>query len=453
MNLSDYLAVEFIEVFLITINPKKGKAKAFLFFWCTIFVATSQNYQTLQHPSHLQGISLVSLAEEFGTPLYIYDGEKIFNQVKSLQNAFSAAPLKIKYATKALSNISVLKLIKKAGAGVDAVSIEEVRLGLMAGFSADEIMYTPSGVSFDEILQAVDLGVMVNLDSIPLMVRFGETFGGKVPACIRINPHIMAGGNYKISVGHKESKFGISIEQLPQILEVVKTYNLSIVGLHIHTGSDILDAEVFLKGGNVLFEAALQFPDLKFLDFGGGFKVAYKPGDIATDIQAVGQAVGEAFQAFCEKYGRQLELWLEPGKYLVSESGYLVVKTTVVKETPTVTFVGVDSGLNHLIRPMMYDAYHDVYNVSNPAGPIKEYTIVGYICETDTIASKRQLPEIHEDDFLVIKNAGAYGYSMSSNYNSRIRPAEVLIWERKAHLIRRREEFEDLVRHQIEVDF
>ncbi len=407
----------------------------------------------MPHPTHIQGVSIASLADQFGTPLYIYDGEKITQQVKTLQEAFSAVPLKIKYATKALSNINILKLIRKAGAGVDAVSIEEVRLGMLAGFSASEIMYTPSGVGFEEIREAVELGIMINLDSLPLMEQFGSAYGSSLPACIRINPHIMAGGNIKISVGHKESKFGISIEQLPEILELVKKYSLKIEGLHIHTGSDILDAEVFLKGGNVLFEAAMQFPDLKFLDFGGGFKVAYKPNDLATDVMEVGKKVGEAFQEFCKNYGRQLELWLEPGKFLVSEAGYLLVKVNVVKETPSVTFVGVDSGLNHLIRPMMYDAYHSVYNLSNPEGKKAKYNVVGYICETDTIASHRELGEVKAGDLLVIKNAGAYGYSMASNYNSRLRPAEVLIWEGKASIIRRREEFEDLIRNQEILEF
>jgi diaminopimelate decarboxylase len=404
-------------------------------------------------PTHIQGIALSSLADQFGTPLYVYDGAKIVTQVKTLQEAFGAVPLKIKYATKALSNINVLKLIRKAGAGIDAVSIEEAKIGMLAGFEANEIMYTPSGVDFEEIQEAVKMGIMINLDSIPLMEQFGKTYGGSLEACIRINPHIMAGGNLKISVGHKESKFGISIEQLPEILEVVKKYQLNIVGLHIHTGSDILDAEVFLRGGNVLFEAAMKFPNLRFLDFGGGFKVAYKPQDVATDVMEVGKAVGEAFQEFCKKYGRQLELWLEPGKFLVSESGYLLVKSTVVKPTPSVTFVGVDSGLNHLIRPMMYDAYHSVYNLSNPEGAIEKYNVVGYICETDTIASHRELHKVRQGDLLVIKNAGAYGYSMASNYNSRLRPAEVLIWEGKALLIRKKEAFEDLVKDQVIHEF
>ncbi len=407
----------------------------------------------MPNPTQLQGVDLASLSDQFGTPLYIYDGEKIVNQVKILQEAFSAVPLRIKYATKALSNINVLKLIKKAGAGVDAVSIEEVKLGMLAGYSADEIMYTPSGVGFDEIREAVELGIMINLDSLPLMEEFGKTYGNAVPACIRINPHIMAGGNIKISVGHKESKFGISIEQLPEILELVSTYHLNIEGLHIHTGSDILDAEVFLKGGNVLFEAAFKFANLRFLDFGGGFKVAYKPADIATDVMEVGKKVGKAFQDFCKQYGRQLELWLEPGKFLVSEAGYLLVKANVVKETPSVNFVGVDSGLNHLIRPMMYDAYHGVYNLSKMEGKKVKYNVVGYICETDTIASQRELHEVEAGDLLVIKNAGAYGYSMASNYNSRLRPPEVLIYGGKVLLIRKRESFEDLIRNQELLDF
>ncbi|WP_343847957.1 diaminopimelate decarboxylase [Algoriphagus jejuensis] len=407
----------------------------------------------MPNPSHIQGVSIASLADQFGTPLYLYDGDKISSQVKILQQAFAATPLKIKYATKALSNINVLKLIRKAGAGVDAVSIEEVKLCMMAGYTAEEIMYTPSGVSFEEIQEAVAMGIMINLDSMPLMEQFGEKYGNTMPACIRINPHIMAGGNLKISTGHSESKFGISIEQLPAILAIVEKYKLQIVGLHIHTGSDILDAEVFLKGGNVLFEAAIQFSDLKFLDFGGGFKVAYKPGDIATDIMEVGKKVGEAFQAFCQRYGRQLELWLEPGKFLVSEAGYLLVKANVVKESPSVTFAGVDTGLNHLIRPMMYDAYHGLYNLSNPDGEKRKYNVVGYICETDTIAAHRELNEIKIGDLLVIKNAGAYGYSMASNYNSRLRPAEVMILDGKAHLIRKRESFEDLIRNQETLEF
>lgn len=400
---------------------------------------------------HIQGIPLTSLVEEFGSPLYVYDADKIVSQVNLLKQAFATVDLRIKYATKALSNINVLKLLRKAGTGADAVSIEEVLLCLHAGFEPKEIMYTPNSVGFEEIQQAVDLGVMINIDSIPMLEHFGTYYGNQVPVCIRLNPHILAGGNAKISVGHIDSKFGISILQLKHILKVVEAYDLNVAGLHVHTGSDILDAEVFLKGAEILFDAAREFKDLQFLDFGGGFKVAYKPGDIATDILDVGTKVSKAFQGFCETYGRQLEIWFEPGKFLVSESGVLLTKVNLIKSTPASTFVGVDTGLNHLIRPMMYDAYHSVVNISRLEGPERVYTIVGYICETDTIAADRKLKEVQEGDIIAIKNAGAYGFSMASNYNSRLKPAEVLIIDGKAKLIRARETFDDILRHQIDL--
>ncbi|MBS9523558.1 diaminopimelate decarboxylase [Litoribacter alkaliphilus] len=400
----------------------------------------------------IQGVSLLDLTKEFGTPLYVYDGQKIIDQVNLLKQAFSTVNLKIKYATKALSNINVLKLMKKSGTGVDAVSIEEVKLCLHVGFEPNEIMYTPNCVSFEEIQEAVDLGVMINIDNIPMLEHFGTEYGSKVPICIRLNPHILAGGNAKISVGHIDSKFGISILQLKHILKIVEAHKLNVTGLHVHTGSDILDAEVFLKGAEILFDAAREFKDLTFLDFGGGFKVAYKEGDIATDILEVGEKVSAAFKEFCKEYGRELEIWFEPGKFLVSECGVLLVKANVIKATPASTFIGVDSGLNHLIRPMMYDAYHGVENISRLEGPERVYTIVGYICETDTIAADRKLKEVKEGDILAIKNAGAYGFSMASNYNSRLRPAEVMILNGKAHLIRKRESFEDILRHQIAIE-
>ncbi len=399
----------------------------------------------------IQGIPLTEIANTFGTPLYVYDGQKILDKVALLKQAFSQVNMKIKYATKALSNINILKLMKKAGTGVDAVSIEEVKLCLHAGFVPHEIMYTPNSVSFAEIQLAVEMGVMINIDNIPMLEHFGTFYGNSVPVCIRLNPHILAGGNAKISVGHIDSKFGISILQLKHVLKVVQAYDLNVIGLHVHTGSDILDATVFLKGAEILFDAAREFKGLKFLDFGGGFKVAYKPGDVATDIMDVGEKVSEAFNNFCKEYGSELEIWFEPGKFLVSEAGLLLVQVNVVKSTPASTFVGVNSGLNHLIRPMMYDAYHDVVNISKVDGPERVYTIVGYICETDTIAADRKLKEVQEGDILAIKNAGAYGFSMSSNYNSRLKPAEILVLNGQPHLIREREEFEDVLRHQIDL--
>jgi diaminopimelate decarboxylase len=266
-----------------------------------------------------------------------------------------------------------------------------------------------------------------------------------------LNPHILAGGNIKISTGHSHSKFGISIQQLPDIQRLVKQYGINIQGLHIHTGSEIQETEVFMKMAEMLFGLATEFPTLKFLDFGGGFKVAYKEGDRVTNIEEIGKRLSMLFQNFHLVHGRKLELWIEPGKYLVSEAGYLLVKVNVVKSTPTVMFIGVNSGLNHLIRPMMYDAYHEITNVSNPTGATQVYTVVGNICETDTLGTDRQLTKVDEGDLLVIQNAGAYGYSMASNYNSRLRPAEVLVLDGKAKLIRQRDTLEQLLQGQIDV--
>ena len=221
----------------------------------------------------------------------------------------------------------------------------------------------------------------------------------------------------------------------------------------MHTGSDILDAGVFLEGAEILFDAAKDFPDLEFIDFGSGFKVAYKEGDITTDIEELGSALSARFLEFCESYGKSLELWFEPGKYLVSESGYFLVKVNVLKQTTATVFVGVDSGLNHLIRPMLYDSYHHIVNLSNPEGKQRIYTVVGYICETDTFGWDRKINEVHEGDILCFKNAGAYGITMSSNYNARFRPAEVLVYDGKAQLIRKRETMEDLLRNEVEVEF
>lgn len=400
----------------------------------------------------MQGVDLIDLTREYGTPLYVYDADKIREQFDRLNNAFSGVKLKIKYATKALTNLSVLKLLKSYGSELDCVSIQEVKLGLKAGFEANQILYTPNCVSFDEIRQAVEIGVMINLDNISLLEQFGNQFHGSVPVCIRLNPHIMAGGNKKISTGHADSKFGISIYQLAHILRLVKTYDLNVVGLHMHTGSDILDSEVFLRAADILFDTAKNFENLQFIDFGSGFKVAYQEGDITTDIEDLGQKLSASFQDFCQQYGRELEMWFEPGKFLVSESGVFLVKTNVVKTTPATVFAGVDSGMNHLVRPMMYDSYHEIVNLSNAKGTKRVYTVVGYICETDTFGLDRKLSEVKEGDILAFKNAGAYAFSMASNYNSRLKPAEVLIYEGKAHLIRKREEFEDLARNQVEID-
>lgn len=396
---------------------------------------------------------LLQIAQDFGSPVYVYDAEKIENQYKRLTNAFkNVKHLKINYAVKALSNISVLKLFNTLGSGIDTVSIQEVQLGLAAGFVPEQIIFTPNGVSLSEIEEAAKLGVKINIDNLSILEQFG-TKHPKTPVCIRINPHVMAGGNANISVGHIDSKFGISIHQIPHILRIVQNTKMTINGIHMHTGSDILDIEVFLYASEILFETAKQFKNLDFIDFGSGFKVPYKPGDIETNIEELGEKLSAKFNAFCKEYGKDLTLAFEPGKFLVSESGSFLTKVNAIKQTTSTVFAQVDSGFNHLIRPMFYGSHHEIINISNPKGRERFYTVVGYICETDTFGNNRRINEINEGDVLCFKNAGAYCFSMASNYNSRFKPAEVLWYNNEAHLIRKRETFDDIINNQIEINF
>ncbi len=417
-------------------------------FWLTLLINI-----VLQKTISMQPKDLLSLAAQFGSPLYVYDAEKIESQYHRLTSAFSKVnSLRVNYAVKALSNVSVLKLFKKIGAGLDTVSIQEVQLGLHAGFEPSRIIYTPNGVSFEEIEAVAQMGVQINIDNLSVLEHFG-TKHPQVPVCIRINPHVMAGGNTNISVGHIDSKFGISIHQMPHILRIVENTGMHINGMHMHTGSDILDIEVFLYAAEILFDAAKHFTTLDFLDFGSGFKVPYKKGDIQTDIEELGKKLSKRFNAFEKEYGRELTLAFEPGKFLVSEAGFFLAKVNVVKQTTSTVFAGIDSGFNHLIRPMLYGSQHHIENLSNLKGKERFYTIVGYICETDTFANNRRIHEINEGDILCFHNAGAYCFSMSSNYNSRYKPAEVLWYNGTGILIRERESFEDLLKNQTVVEF
>ncbi|GAB5399678.1 MAG: diaminopimelate decarboxylase [Aureisphaera sp.] len=392
---------------------------------------------------------LLAIAREYESPVYVYDAQKMEGQYKRLQDAFKKVKqVKINYAVKALSNISVLKFLKSLGAGMDTVSIQEVQLALEAGVEGKNIIFTPNGVSLEEIEQAVKLGVQINIDNLSILEQFGTKYPN-VPVCIRINPHVMAGGNTNISVGHIDSKFGISIHQLPHINRIVENTGMHINGIHMHTGSDILDIDVFLYASEILFETAKHFDALEFIDFGSGFKVPYKEGDIETNIEEMGKKLSQRFNEFCKEYGKELTLAFEPGKFLVSEAGKFLVAVNVVKQTTSTVFAQVDSGFNHLIRPMLYGSQHKIENISNPQGKERFYSVVGYICETDTFANNRRITEISEGDVLAFSNAGAYCFSMASNYNSRYRPAETLWYENKAHLIRKRETFDDLIKNQV----
>jgi diaminopimelate decarboxylase len=396
---------------------------------------------------------LLELANTYGSPLYVYDTDKIESQYNRLTDAFSTVKsLKLNYAVKALSNINILKFFKNIGAGLDTVSIQEVQLGLTTGIDPKKIIFTPNGVSLIEIEKVAKLGVQINIDNLSILEQFGQKHP-EIPVCIRINPHIMAGGNSKISVGHIDSKFGISIHQVPHIKRVVENTGMNINGIHMHTGSDILDIDTFLRATEILFDVAKQFENIDFIDFGSGFKVPYKEGDISTDIEQLGLQLSERFNDFCIEYGKEITLMFEPGKFLVSDAGVFLAKVNVVKQTTSTVFAHVDSGFNHLVRPMMYDSYHHITNISNPEGRDRYYSVVGYICETDTFGSNRRIAEISEEDVLCFHNAGAYCFSMASNYNSRCLPAEVMVHQGKDYLIRKRQTIQDILHNQEIVDF
>lgn len=401
-------------------------------------------------PQSLTHSQLLALAERFGTPLYVYHAEKIKEQYEKLTSGFAGIDAKFFFACKALTNINILKYIHSIGCGIDCSSINEVKLALHAGVLSQKILYTSNGISFDEIREAVEAGVHINIDSLSNLEKFGKTFGSSFPVGVRLRPNILAGGNLKISTGHEKSKFGIPIDQLDLLKQIIEENKIKIDTLHIHTGSDIKDADIFVHGIKILSELVPHFPDLKVIDLGGGFKVPYEPEDEETDIAHIAGRLKKYLDTHLFANGKTYQLWFEPGKYLASECGYLITQVNVIKDNGTQIFAGVNSGLNHLIRPMMYDAYHHVVNLSNPHADEKVYTVTGYICETDTFANDRLLHEVREGDYLVFYNAGAYGFEMSSNYNSRFKPAEVLVKDGEAVLIRRRDEFEDLLRNQVE---
>ncbi len=412
----------------------------------------------IRHLSYLRGMSqplspeqLLTIANEFGTPLYVYHAEKITEQYGKLQQAFQQSNTRFFYAGKALTNINILKHIRSLGCHMDCSSINEVSLAIRAGFEPGNILYTSNGIAFSEIEEAVALGVNVNIDSLSNLEKFGKKYGHDYPVGIRLRPNIMAGGNLKISTGHGNSKFGIPLEQLDNILALIKQHDLFICGLHVHTGSEIKDVSVFMQVADIFSELVPDFPDVSFLDLGGGFKVPYKEEETGTDISLLGEKVADFLAKLSKTHQRDFQAWFEPGKFIVSESGYFITQINVLKQSGNTIFAGVNSGFNHLIRPMFYEAYHRIQNISNPNGPLHHYTVVGNICETDTFASDRQLPLISEGDYLVFYNAGAYGFEMASNYNARFKPAQVLVINGKPHLVSRRDVFEDLLRNQVEV--
>ena len=388
---------------------------------------------------------------KFGNPLYVYDLSIIENQFKELKNGFrNIKNFKINFAAKSLSNISILKFMKKLGAGLDTVSIEEVKIGLICGFNNKDITFTPNGVSFNEIEEAYNLKVKINLDSLESIKDFSKKYSS-YPISIRVNPNILSGGNKNVSVGHDESKFGIPQDYLDEIAEMENKKNIIIEGIHIHTGSDIVEQDNFQEAFKKIFLVAKKFKNVKILNFGGGLKIPYFEGDSKTNILNLSNSIKKLINDNSFVTKNNLKIILEPGKFLVGESGYFLTKVNYVKKTPNKVFVQLNSGFNHFIRPIFYDSYHEIINITNPNDKEYEYDVVGYVCEQDNFALKRKISNVRKGDILCFKNAGAYCSSMSSNYNSRIKPAEVCIWKNKLVKIKERENLNNILNGQIDI--
>jgi diaminopimelate decarboxylase len=394
---------------------------------------------------------MLTLSRAYGLPLFVYDAGSIEHQIETLRRAFDVPDLEIHYACKALSTIGILKHIYAHGCGMDTVSPGEIEMALQAGVPPSRISFTPSGVHMDEYAYAIAKGVHIHVDQLHVLEWLDQHYPGTV-VTLRFNPGIEAGGHTKLQVGSAGSKFGFLSSQTEEVKKRTESLSLRISGVHMHLGSDISDAQSFDQAYEYLLKVALLWSDsIDHVNLGGGFKIPYHPQDHVIDITSFGNQVSERFHQFCKDLGRNITMVLEPGKYLVSRAGGLLMKVTGVREEGHRPMVFVSSGFNHFLRPMSYGAYHHLINLTNPEGAIRNYDIVGYLCETDTFAINRPLPEVRSGDVLCLLNAGAYGYTMASHYNGRPRPAEVLVYPDGTHsLIRRAETIEDVLRTDLE---
>ena len=372
---------------------------------------------------------LLALAKQFGTPLFVYDGDLVIERYRDLFRFIPSDRLCVHYALKANYNPALLALLRDEGAGIDAVSPGEVVLALALGFSTDKIIYTANNMTDAEFDRVMKSGVTVNIGSLSRLKKCASKYPGS-RICLRFNPDVCDGDNAMTMTGGDLTKFGILLDDADEAAEIAAEGNLHIVGLHEHTGSGLQHVESVLKSMDNLMAIATveRFPELEFMDFGGGFKVPYRDDEERIDYVAMGEQIVSKFDSFCRKYGKKLLMRFEPGKYLSAECGTLLMEVNTIKHNRTRTIAGCNSGFPQLIRPVLYGAYHEIRNLSNPDGEKKCYDVCGNICETgDRFAEQRELPEIREYDILAVANAGAYCYSMGSVYNLRPMPAEVLV--------------------------
>ena len=381
---------------------------------------------------------LLDLANRYGTPLYVYDGNLVRQRYRDLFSFIPYPGLKVHYAMKANYNPAILALLRDAGAALDTVSPAEVLMALKLGFPKDRIIFTANNLTDAETAEVHALGVLMNIGSLSRLRKFAAAYPGS-RVCLRFNPDVVDGDNINTMTGGDLTKFGILLEKVEEVKAIVAAGNLKVVGLHEHTGSGLQHTESVYQAMKNLMAIATpeNFPDLEFLDFGGGFKVPYRPDEKRIDYVAMGREITRLFENFCQGYGRQLGLYFEPGKFMVAEAGVLLVEVNTIKHNRTRTIAGCNAGFPQLIRPVFYQAYHHITNLSNPNGPMAVYDVCGNICETgDRFAEQREMPEVREGDILAIENAGAYCYSMGGVYNLRPMPAEVVVTDQRARLVR-----------------
>jgi diaminopimelate decarboxylase len=395
----------------------------------------------------------VHLTEKYGTPLYVYNETILRERCRDMKGLISYKNFRVNYSPKANGNLELIKIIRSEGLRVDAMSPGEIYVNMLAGYKPEEILYISNNVSEDEFRYAIDAGVRISVDSVAQLELLGRINpGGKV--AFRLNPGVGAGHHEKVVTGGQKTKFGIELSQIPDVKRISKQYNLEIIGINQHIGSLFMEGDVYLQSAGSILSVARQFDNLEFIDLGGGFGIPYhKQADQPRlDLRVLGENLSEVIDSFVKEYQKEIEFKIEPGRYIVAESSILLGKVNAVKKNYQTKYIGTDLGFNVLIRPAMYDSHHDI-EIYRKSGIPSQYeetvSVVGNICETgDIIARERLLPEIFENDILGVLDSGAYGYSMSSTYNNRLRPAEVLIGVDGDHrIIRRRDTLEDLVRN------
>lgn len=395
----------------------------------------------------------VNLVEQFGSPLYVYNENILRERCRELKSLVSYPHFSVNFSVKANSNLHLLKIVKEEGLNADAMSPGEIYVELMAGFTKDQILYISNNVTADEMKYAIDQNIKVSVDSLSQLELYGKLNpGGSV--CVRFNPGVGAGHCDKVVTGGKKTKFGVDPTFVDQVKALAAKYNLRIMGINQHIGSLFMEGDKYIEGIQSVLRIAEQFDDLDFVDFGGGFGIPYhkQDGQERLDLKSLGEGLDKVITEWVKKYGKEISFKIEPGRYTVAECGVLLGTANTVKMNYDTKYIGSDLGFNVLKRPVMYDSHHDIeiYRQKGFVSTEKEtVTIVGNICESgDIIAKERLLPQMCEGDVIGVLDAGAYGYCMASNYNNRLRPAEVLIdAEGNPQLIRKRDSFEDLIRN------